>query len=157
MSRVLSGYNHYMATTTKRLLYYLTSQMSNKGDGSSADLLGLIHTLIKDHDERLHFFRVSVSGFLTELAGVSMIFSDATVTVGTMFTVSLAQFQEVFPVRFGARYCEDIRMLVETLLLQLDKLLSVPNLKQVTHSMTTLCNEDILFNILQYTVCLFLF
>ncbi|AWP17219.1 putative zinc finger protein 664-like [Scophthalmus maximus] len=74
----------------------LRAQISDKGDGSSAsDLLALIHTLIKDHEERQHFFR------------------------------------DVFPVRFGARYFEDIRTLVETLLLRLDKLLSVPNLKQV--------------------------
>ncbi|GLD57780.1 zinc finger protein 2-like isoform X1 [Lates japonicus] len=40
-------------------------------------------------------------------------------------------FRDVFPVRFGAGYCDDIQMLVEILLLQLDKLLSVPDLKQV--------------------------
>ncbi|XP_039990810.1 zinc finger protein 624-like isoform X1 [Xiphias gladius] len=101
------------------------TEMSNKGDGSSADLLGLIHTLIKDHDERLHFFR------------------------------------EVFPVRFGARYCEDIRMLVETLLLQLDKLLSVPNLKQVawmisdvpsvlSECMESFCQPQELKSLLEY-------
>lgn len=45
--------------------------------------------------------------------------------------MSLVQFQDVFPVRFGARYCDDLQMLVEILLLQLDKLLSVPDLKQV--------------------------
>ncbi|XP_036937490.1 zinc finger protein 93-like isoform X1 [Acanthopagrus latus] len=40
-------------------------------------------------------------------------------------------FQDVFPARFGDKYCEDIQMLVEILLSQLDKLLTVPNLKEV--------------------------
>lgn len=46
---------------------------------------------------------------------------------------TLAQFQDVFPVRFGTKYFEDVQMLVEIFLLQLDKLLTVPNLQQVTH------------------------
>ncbi|KAF7656157.1 hypothetical protein LDENG_00045320 [Lucifuga dentata] len=40
-------------------------------------------------------------------------------------------FQDVFPVKFGLKYSEDIQILVETFLLRLDKLLIVPNLKQV--------------------------
>lgn len=46
---------------------------------------------------------------------------------------ALAGFQDVFPARFGDKYCEDIQMLVEIFLLQLDKLLTVPNLKEVTY------------------------
>ncbi|XP_044035037.1 zinc finger protein 93-like isoform X2 [Siniperca chuatsi] len=72
------------------------TEMNDSGDGLSAsNLLGLIHTLIKDQEERQHFF------------------------------------QDVFPVRFGDKYSEDIQMLVEIFLLQLEKLLTVPNLKQV--------------------------
>ncbi|XP_051272735.1 zinc finger protein 91-like [Dicentrarchus labrax] len=72
------------------------TEISDSGDGSSSsNLLGLIHTLIKDQEERQHFF------------------------------------QEVFPARFGDKYSKDIKMLVEIFLLQLDKLLTVPNLKQV--------------------------
>ncbi|KAG8008915.1 hypothetical protein GBF38_011465 [Nibea albiflora] len=70
--------------------------MSDSGDGSSAsDLVGLIHTLMKDQEERQHFF------------------------------------QDVFPARFGDKYSEDIQMLVQIFLSQLDKLLTVPSLKQV--------------------------
>ncbi|XP_045924918.1 zinc finger protein 420-like isoform X3 [Micropterus dolomieu] len=72
------------------------TEISDSGDGLSAsNLLGLIHTLIKDQDERQHFF------------------------------------QDVFPVRFGDKYSEDIQMLVEIFLLQLDELLTVPNIKEV--------------------------
>lgn len=48
-----------------------------------------------------------------------------------------AQFQDVFPARFGDKYSEDIQMLVEIFLLQLDKLLTVPNLKEVTFNIWT--------------------
>lgn len=42
-------------------------------------------------------------------------------------------------------------MLVEMFLLQLDKLLTVPNLKQVTYNLSALCSEDILGSLpLQY-------
>ncbi|XP_070782662.1 zinc finger protein 184-like [Enoplosus armatus] len=72
------------------------TEMSDSGDGLSAsNLHGLIHTLIRDQEERQRFF------------------------------------QDVFPVRFGDKYSEDIQTLVEIFLLQLDKLLTVPNLKQV--------------------------
>ncbi|XP_070846939.1 zinc finger protein 665-like [Chaetodon trifascialis] len=73
------------------------TEIRDSGDGSSAsNLLSLVNTLIKDQEERQHFF------------------------------------QDVFPARFGDEYFEDIRMLVEIFLLQLDKLLTVPNLKQVS-------------------------
>ncbi|XP_042364238.1 zinc finger protein 184-like [Plectropomus leopardus] len=72
------------------------TEISDSGDRSSASkLLGLIHTLLEDQEERQHFF------------------------------------QDVFPVRFGDKYSEDIQMFVEIFLLQLDKLLAVPNYKQV--------------------------
>ncbi|XP_075949212.1 uncharacterized protein LOC142951513 isoform X1 [Anarhichas minor] len=72
------------------------SEIRDSGDGSTAPgLLGLIHTLLKDQQERQHFF------------------------------------QDVFPVRFGDQYSEDIQMFVEIFLSQLDKLLTVPNHKQV--------------------------
>ncbi|XP_054454682.1 zinc finger protein 569-like [Anoplopoma fimbria] len=72
------------------------TEISDSGDGSCApSLLGLIHTLLKDQEERQHFF------------------------------------QDVFPVRFGDKYSEDIQMFVEIFLSQLDKLLVVPNYKQV--------------------------
>ncbi|XP_068439603.1 zinc finger protein 135-like [Clinocottus analis] len=72
------------------------TEMSDSGAGSCApSFLGLIHTLLKDQEERQHFF------------------------------------QDVFPVRFGDKYSEDIQMFVEIFLLQLDKLLPVPSHKQV--------------------------
>ncbi|XP_034414008.1 zinc finger protein 665-like [Cyclopterus lumpus] len=72
------------------------TEMSDSGAGSCApSLLGLIHTLLKDQEERQHFF------------------------------------QDIFPVRFGDKYSEDIQMFVEIFLLQLEKLLPVPNHKRV--------------------------
>ncbi|XP_071403624.1 zinc finger protein 585A-like [Centroberyx affinis] len=72
------------------------TETSDTGDGSSgSNILALIQTLIKDQDERQHFF------------------------------------QDVFPVKFGTKYNKDIQMLVEKFLLQLEKLLIVPNLQQV--------------------------
>ncbi|XP_056284989.1 zinc finger protein 497-like [Pseudoliparis swirei] len=72
------------------------TEVSDSGAGPCApSLLGLIHTLLKDQEERRHFF------------------------------------QDVFPVTFGDKYSEDIQMFVEIFLLRLEKLLPVPNHKQV--------------------------
>ena len=62
----LYGYYYYMAPRTNQHLYYVISQISDTRERESAsNLLGLIHTLIKDQEERQHFFQVSVSGSVT--------------------------------------------------------------------------------------------
>ncbi|KAI3365383.1 hypothetical protein L3Q82_010466, partial [Scortum barcoo] len=104
------------------------TELKDSGDGLSAsNLFDLIHTLIKDQEERQHFFQVEVSG--------CMAFHFLLKTVHQCSPRSLAQFQDVFPVRFGDKYSEDIQKLVEIFLLQLDRLLTVPSLKQELKSL----------------------
>ncbi|TKS90225.1 Zinc finger protein 658B [Collichthys lucidus] len=108
----------------------LRVQMSDSGDGSSAsDLLGLIHTLIKDQEERQHFFQV----WFCDVKFVDIFLYPFSWTQCSLR--SLAQFQDVFPARFGDKYSEDIQMLVQIFLSQLDKLLTVPSLKQELKSL----------------------
>ncbi|XP_029934039.1 zinc finger protein 91-like isoform X2 [Myripristis murdjan] len=69
---------------------------SDSGDGSyGSNILSLLQTLVKDKDERQHFFK------------------------------------DVYPVKFGHKYNEDIQMLMEKFLLELEKLLIIPSLQQV--------------------------
>ena len=60
------GYYYYMAPRTNQHLYYIKYQISDTRERASAsNLLSLIHALIKDQEERRHFFQVSVSGSVT--------------------------------------------------------------------------------------------
>lgn len=44
--------------------------------------------------------------------------------------------------KFGHKYNEDIQMLMEKFLLELEKLLIIPSLQQVTHNIIALCSEE---------------
>lgn len=87
----------------------------------------LVQSLLKDPVERAYFFQVRLILVIHDLAWeYSMSF--------LIYTDNYYLFQEVFPVEYGPQYDAALHVLLWELLSKLEKLLPVPDLKQVSPS-----------------------